>query len=75
MTTKEAFAALCNNKEKCQTIGLNDSTRRSYLTYVKTGKNLSTDKMEELLIKSGAKVKQEKLWKLYPIFCFFFQGA
>lgn len=63
MKTKEAFKQLCENKPKCDEIEMNDNTRKSYLRYLSINDKLSTDKMEEWLIKAGYKVKQEKLWK------------
>jgi hypothetical protein len=63
MKTQEAFEKLCLNQEKCESIGLNDSTRKSYLRRLRLKQTLSLDKMEEILIKAGYEVKQEKLWK------------
>lgn len=64
MTTKEAFEQLCLDQKKCESIGLNDSTRKSYLRRLRLKQTLSLDKMEEILIKAGYTVKQEKLWKI-----------
>lgn len=63
MNTKDAFKQLCQSQEKCESIGLNDSTRKSYLRRLRLEQTLSLDKMEEILIKAGYEVKQEKLWK------------
>lgn len=63
MTTKEAFRKVIEDKAILDKIGINDSTGRSIRKRFNDG-NLSTDKMEAILIKAGAKVKQEKLWKL-----------
>ena len=64
MKTKEAFQNLCLNQEKCESIGLNDSTRKSYLRRLRLKQTLSLDKMEEILFNAGYSVAQEKLWTI-----------
>lgn len=64
MTTKEAFKSLCLNEVKCHQIGMKDTTRRAYISYLNVSRHISLDKMEEWLIKAGYTVKQEKLWKI-----------
>lgn len=63
MTTKEAFRKVIEDKAILDKIGINDSTGRSIRKRFNDG-NLSTDKMEDILIKAGATIKQEKMWKI-----------
>lgn len=63
MTTNEAFEQIIEDRGRLKKIGINQSTIRS-LRKRFYEKKLTIDKMEELLLMAGAKVKQEKLWKL-----------
>lgn len=62
MTTKEAFEHLCKDPSRCERTGMNEGTRRGYLSYLKNNKPISLDKMEEWLQKAGYHVKIEKNW-------------
>ena len=64
MGTKEAFKQLCENQPKCAQLGKKDNTRKSYLRYLSIKDKLSTDKMEEWLLKANYTVTQEKLWQV-----------
>lgn len=63
MTTNEAFEQIIEDRSRLKKIGINQSTIRS-LRKRFYEKKLTIDKMEELLIMAGAKVKQEKEWKI-----------
>lgn len=62
--TRAAFQALIARRGIYKKLGIERSTVANYKRYLKQGKSISTDKMEEMLLKAGAKVVKEKQWKL-----------
>lgn len=63
MTTKQASDILFQTPHRNLTIpDINESTWRSYKKRYKEGK-LAMEKIEDLLQRSGYRVKQEKLWE------------
>jgi len=65
--TQQAFAALINQRGIYKTLGVDRRTVAGWKIYLKEGKSISLDKMEEILIKGGATVRQEKVWDLGEI--------
>jgi len=63
MTTKQAFKTLLENASKLEKLNFNPSTLRTLKKRVRDNKLISEKKMEELLLKSGAKKIPEK-WTL-----------
>lgn len=63
MTTKEAFKSLLEHPSKVDKLNLNPNTIRTLKKRVRDNKLISEKKMEELLLKSGAKKIPEK-WTL-----------
>ncbi|MBS7565084.1 hypothetical protein KHS38_11775 [Mucilaginibacter sp. Bleaf8] len=62
LTTKEAFKKLIDERGFHKKIpGLSESTGRSLRKYFNDGK-ITIDRMEEILLKAGFNVIQEKLW-------------
>jgi hypothetical protein len=62
MTTKQAFKTMIYTPSVWRILGI-PQQRVLYFRYrIKHNLPLNTDKMEELLIKFGYTVKQEKLW-------------
>lgn len=62
--TKQAFAALINQRGIYKQLGVDRTTVANWKIYLKAGKHISIDKMEEILIKAGAEVVHEKVWKI-----------
>lgn len=62
--TREAFAAMIQERGIYKRLGVERSTVGTWKIYLREGKNISLDKMEEMLIKGGAAVKQEKIWEV-----------
>lgn len=60
--TREAFEALIKERGVYKRLDVSRSTVATWKIYLKEGKKISIDKMEEILIRSGATVKQEKIW-------------
>lgn len=65
--TREAFAAMIQERGIFRRLGVERSTVATWKMYLRDGKKISLDKMEEMLIKGGAAVKQEKIWEVNPI--------
>lgn len=63
MTTNEAFKKIIEDKKTLDSIGINESTGRSLRKRFVEGK-LSIEKIEEILVKTGFKIVQEKLWNI-----------
>lgn len=63
MTTKEAFAQLIHKRGWYNDCGIAYTTANNLAKRFKDG-NLSQEKMDEVLIKAGFKVVQEKQWEL-----------
>lgn len=66
--TRAAFAAMLKVKGVHNILGESRFTVSNYRKYLKEGRSISLDKMEEMLLRYGAKVVKEKQWKLpnYP---------
>lgn len=62
--TKEAFTRLLEIPAIYKYLGVDTSTVANWKRYMREGKLISTDKMEEMLLRFGAKVKQEKVWEI-----------
>lgn len=62
--TREAFEALISQRGIYKLLGVQRSTVANWKVYLKEGKSISLDKMEEMLVKAGAIVIQGKVWKL-----------
>ena len=45
-------------------LGVDTSTVANWKIYLKQGKSISLDKMEEMLVKGGATVVAEKIWEI-----------
>lgn len=63
MTTKQAFKTLLETDSKLKKLNINPSTLRTLKKRARDNKLISEKKMEELLLKSGAKKIPEK-WTL-----------
>lgn len=62
--TKEAFLQLISEKGIENRLGVNRTTVANWKAYIRDGKSISIDKMEEMLLKGGAKVVKEKVWEV-----------
>ncbi|MBD0353538.1 MAG: hypothetical protein ICV65_20530 [Flavisolibacter sp.] len=62
--TRKAFATMIDNRGVYKKLGVSRSTVATWKIYLKEGKSLSLDKMEEMLDKYGATVVKEKVWEL-----------
>lgn len=62
--TREAFAAMIQERGIFRRLDVERSTVATWKMYLRDGKRISLDKMEEMLIKGGAAVKREKLWEV-----------
>jgi hypothetical protein len=65
--TKQAFETMLQERGISKRLGVDTSTVANWKTYLKQGKSISLDKMEEMLIRSGASVTQVKLWEIDKI--------
>lgn len=59
--TKQLLQELITQRGWWKEIGLTEDQGNNYRTRFKSGK-MTIDKMEEILVKAGYKVFQEKLW-------------
>jgi len=62
--TREAFSLIIEEKNVYLKLGVTRATVSTYKQYLREGKSISLDKMEEMLTKYGATVAQEKVWKI-----------
>lgn len=62
--TRQAFEKLISERGVYKRLGVERSTVSTWKIYLREGKSISLDKMEEVLIKSGATVTQEKVWDI-----------
>lgn len=64
--TKAAFTALISERGIYKRLGVERSTVSGWKAYLREGKSISLDKMEEMLLKAGAKVVQPVIWEVLP---------
>lgn len=62
--TKAAFEKILEVPAVNKVLGVDSSTVANWKRYVREGRLISTDKMEEMLFKFGAKVEREKVWEI-----------
>lgn len=62
--TREAFASILEEKNVYLKLGVERATVSTYKIYLREGKRVSIDKMEEMLLKYGAKPVKEKVWSM-----------
>ena len=62
--TRQAFETMISERGVYKKLGVERSTVATWKIYLREGKSISLDKMEEMLIKAGAQVKQEKVWEI-----------
>lgn len=62
--TKAAFEKMLEVPAINKVLGVDSSTVANWKRYVREGRHISTDKMEEMLLKFGAKVKSDKIWDM-----------
>jgi|GEM_PF-1435082 len=62
--TRKAFETMLQERGVYKKLGVDTSTVANWKTYLREGKSISLDKMEEMLMRSGAQVKQEKVWDI-----------
>ena len=62
--THAAFAELLKKRGLGAVTGIHKDVLSTYRQKLKKGINISIDKKEEVLLKAGALVVQEKVWRL-----------
>ncbi len=62
--TRKAFETLISQRGISKLLGVETSTVSTWKAYLREGKNISIDKMEEMLTKSGATYRDERMWKI-----------
>ena len=62
--TRAAFEMLISERGIYKRLGVDVTTVSNWKIYLKQGKSISLDKMEEMLIRAGATVVQEKVWDI-----------
>ena len=62
--TRLAFATMLQERGVYKRLGVDTSTVANWKIYLKQGKSISLDKMEEMLIRAGATVAQDKVWDI-----------
>lgn len=62
--TRQAFEKMISERGVYKKLGVERSTVATWKIYLREGKSLSLDKMEEMLFKYGAVAVQEKIWQL-----------
>lgn len=62
--TRKAFETMISERGVYKKLGVDRSTVASWKIYLKQGKSISLDKMEEMLLRYGATVVQEKVWEI-----------
>ena len=60
--TRTAFGQLLEIKGIHRYLGVSAPTVSNWKRYLASGGQISLDKMEEMLLRFGAEVKQEKVW-------------
>ncbi len=61
--TRQAFEKMISQRGVYKKLGVERSTVANWKTYLREGKSISLDKMEEMLLKYGAIAEREKIWK------------
>ncbi|MCY4781745.1 hypothetical protein ORI89_19015 [Sphingobacterium sp. UT-1RO-CII-1] len=62
--TREAFAQMLSERGVYKKLGVDRSTVAGWKRRLSEGHSISLDKMEEMLLKYGCTVIQEKVWKV-----------
>ena len=62
--TRQAFEKMLEVRGVYKYLGVEPPTVSNWKRYLTEGKAVSLDKMEEMLEKFGARVKQEKVWRM-----------
>jgi len=62
--TRKAFEAMLEERGVFHKLGVDKSTVSNWKIYLKQGKSISLDKMEEMLFRYGAQIETEVVWKL-----------
>jgi hypothetical protein len=65
--TKQAFETMLQERGIYRKLGVDTSTVANWKTYLKKGQSISLDKMEEMLLKAGATIAQEKIWNVSDV--------
>ena len=60
--TRAVFGQFLEIKGTHQYLGVSAPTVSNWKRYLARGEQISLDKMEEMLLRFGAEVKQEKVW-------------
>jgi hypothetical protein len=62
--TRAAFQMMISERGIYKRLDVERSTVATWKIYLREGKSISLDKMEEMLIRSGATVALEKVWEI-----------
>lgn len=62
--TREAFAAILEERGVYRKLGVERSTVATYKAYLREGKGISIEKMEEMLLRYGATIWKERIWDI-----------
>ncbi|KEQ31208.1 hypothetical protein N180_02870 [Pedobacter antarcticus 4BY] len=62
--TKAAFEAMIKERGIYKRLGVDTSTVANWKAYLREGKSISLDKMEEMLFRSGAQIVTNKVWRI-----------
>lgn len=62
--TREAFAAMLEIRGIYKSLGVDRSTVSGWRTAMRNGTGISTDKMQEMLLKYGASIARQIVWKI-----------
>jgi hypothetical protein len=62
--TKEAFKHLISHRGIYKVLGVDKSTVSTWKQYLFEGNSISIDKMEDVLQRAGATIKQDKIWNI-----------
>ena len=62
--TRQAFAEMIKVRGIYKRLGVERSTVSTWKIYIREGKNISLDKMEEMLIKGGSTVVSDIQWQI-----------
>ena len=62
--TRNAFAQMITERAVYKKLGVERSTVSGWKNYLRQGNSISVDKMEEMLVKGGAKLLREAEWDI-----------